>query len=195
MDYFAPSLAGSTPQLRRRAAAEKLFKAVAVQDEDLVRILLGLPTKSKGKISRRSRSNLEVVPVNSRNNEGMTPLHLAAALGNGELIVDFLNLGADAFAHAHGTGETPLHLAAKNGHREAARLLLDYSTPDKVNLRDRFGNTCLFYAVETGDQALVHLLLSKGASIFVQNFGGKSPWDQVRREQNAGLTNLMQMFR
>ena len=61
---------------------------------------------------------------NAKDNNGATPLHLAAYNGHGEAVDVLLEKGAD-FNAKNNDGATPLHLAAYNGHGEAVRVLLE----------------------------------------------------------------------
>ena len=62
--------------------------------------------------------------VDSRDNIGWTPLHLAAAAGTAEAITALLNAGAYIGARDK-NGLTPLHLAAGFGTAETVTALLD----------------------------------------------------------------------
>jgi ankyrin repeat protein len=79
------------------------------------------------------RSHLEAQPdlvaalderLGAASATGGTPLHLAATLGDADMIALLVNRGADVNALSRG-GHTPLHYAAQGGHLDAARALLD----------------------------------------------------------------------
>ena len=69
---------------------------------------------------------------------------------------------------------TGLHLAAYFGIQEAAHILLQRW--QDVDLSDGYGRTPLSYAAENGHEAVVRLLLDKGADIESKNYnGGRTP--------------------
>ena len=57
--------------------------------------------------------------INQANNDGWTPLHGAACLGNGDVVKLLLSLGADK-TKATNDGKTPLDVA---GNEEIKRML------------------------------------------------------------------------
>jgi ankyrin repeat protein len=129
--------------------------------------------------------------VNERDRFGLTPLHIAADLGDiakGRLLLDFK---ADVNAETE-DGATPLFFAMVRGHPDFCRFLrehgarLDMHTacglglrhevaaflkgnPTLANIPDRrLGRTPLFWAVRNGDPELVKSLLARGASVNVR---------------------------
>ena len=94
-----------------------------------------------------------------RNNDGVTPLHLAAL--NGHKDVAELLLANKAEVNAKDNhGETPLHLAAVNGHKDVAELLL--ANKADVNAKVNDGSTPLHYAVTKGHGDVAELLRQYG---------------------------------
>lgn len=121
---------------------------------------------------------------------GTTPLHLAAETGNLPLVEFFVEKGASLTA-LNFYRETPLHLAAGAGRSNIVTFLLDKgadlnSDPD-VNQPLRYGSrdgvgrvvvatgTPLFKAVAANQQAVVTLLLERGADINHRNVAGETP--------------------
>jgi len=103
--------------------------------------------------------------VNAADNHGETPLSCAIAK-------DFSEISGYLLDHKAGlgnTGMTPLHLAAHCGSLKTAELLT--TRGEKVNERDKYGNTPLHYS--HGPVSL--LLLEKGADIDARGKDGATP--------------------
>ncbi|KAJ3059323.1 Ankyrin-3, partial [Rhizoclosmatium hyalinum] len=99
--------------------------------------------------------------VDFRDEDGSTPLHLAAHYGLTKVATILLNYGADV--NARGILDwTPLHRA---NNRSIALLLLDHGA--KVNALDSSDKSPLYYAVCYGyrDIELSRLLLERGAYV------------------------------
>jgi ankyrin repeat protein len=62
--------------------------------------------------------------VNTRDQDGYTPLHLASSDGNVNVVRVLLDAGAIVDA-TNIDGYTPLHYASSDGHVNMARVLLD----------------------------------------------------------------------
>ena len=58
------------------------------------------------------------------NNDGQTPLHVAAETGHGKGLGELLDQGANVHAEDK-LKSTPLHYAADNGHVDIVRALLE----------------------------------------------------------------------
>jgi ankyrin repeat protein len=84
--------------------------------------------------------------VNTRNDLGSTPLHIAAGRSAPDIVKLLLEKGA-AINVKDNSGATPLHIAAFSGHKENLELLL--SKGADVHAKDNQGKTARDYA-ETG---------------------------------------------
>nr|XP_041574570.1 ankyrin repeat domain-containing protein 27 isoform X2 [Taeniopygia guttata] len=94
--------------------------------------------------------------VNVSNQEGFTPLHMAALHGHSELVSLLLRHGARASAR-NSQLAAPLHLACQRGHAQVVQCLMDYNA--KLNKKDVYGNTPLIYACLNGHYETAALLL------------------------------------
>jgi len=83
----------------------------------------------------------------SRNSQGVTPLHAAAARHNASMVRNLLSRGADPDA-LQAAGFTALHEAAFHGDREIADLLLGYGADPRVKTAD--GKTAADLAAARG---------------------------------------------
>lgn len=170
-------------------------------DLDAAREALGLPAEMGATCvsihdaaiagsTRRVTELLDATPslVHSRDEHGMTPLHMAACFAGDELIDLLLNRGAGPNAY-DSDGWSPLHAAVDEGRREVAdRLLkaggrLDVFTaaglgrsmevaallradPSAVHAREGgSGGTALHWAASSGHVQVLELLLDQGADV------------------------------
>lgn len=125
---------------------------------------------------------------------GGTPLHVAAAWGQREVVEILLAFGADIEAKIRDE-VTPLHEAAWSGHEGVSALLvskgakLDIFTlaslglvdrltllldknPSLVNVKDKDKRTPLHWAAQGGQRAAAELLVARGA-----NVSPRAMWD------------------
>ncbi|KAJ3567559.1 hypothetical protein NPX13_g6723 [Xylaria arbuscula] len=126
-----------------------LFAAMKAQD-DAIRMLL------------KNGAN-----VHSRNEEGKSAMHLAAASGFTSTMMLLYEEGTKIECRDMNDWR-PFHEACYYGHRLAAQLLLDWGAKNRgtdVNIADTWGITPLCRAVEAGDLPIAALLLAKGATL------------------------------
>lgn len=120
--------------------------------------------------------------INSFDNFGCTPLHIAASGGSKELVELLLQYGANP-SIADKSCWTPLHSAANAGDYEACKILLKAGA-DAMALTDA-GTSALHYLVRHSTDEVelftevLTLLLNKGADIDSQNKHGESPLIQA----------------
>ena len=108
--------------------------------------------------------------VSTRGAFGMTPLHMAAAMGRSDITALLLKDKANVNAKDTVEGLTPLHYAAQQGHAEIAKLLL--ANKANVNAKEIQGMTPLHYAAGAGHTDVAKLLLANKANVdAVDNYG------------------------
>ena len=124
--------------------------------------------------------------VTSRMEMGVTPLHLAAALNEPDIIDILLKNGADIDAKTDG-GFTPLHWAAGKDAVDAAEELIKYQAD--INAATPQGITPLHWAANNNSTNVVKLLLAAGAEPLPRTRGGATPllWAVSRRANNAAV--------
>lgn len=110
--------------------------------------------------------------VDLSNKLGETPLMLAAIDGNLPVVKALVEKRNAQIDHI---GWTPLHYACAKGQLEVAKYLISKGAIiDSLSVGD---NTPLIMAVQSGNEGLVALLLSKGADIRLKNSQGLTAID------------------
>ncbi len=110
--------------------------------------------------------------MNTKNEDGATSLHAAAANGHEEIAEVLLANRADVNAKSDYL-LTPLHLAAAVGHKGIVEVLL--ANKADVNARDKDGRTSLFFAALKGYKDVVEVLLANKADANVADKDGRTP--------------------
>lgn len=128
------------------AFCDEIHDAVAKGDLEKVKALL------------KDNPNL----VASRDDEGHTPLRIAAAKGQKDMAELLLAKGAEVNAKDN-DGYTALILAAREGNTDVAKLLL--ANKADVNTKADNGETPLIAAARKDHKDIVELLLAKGAGV------------------------------
>ena len=96
--------------------------------------------------------------VDAKNNNGRTPLHVAAWNGHSNVVHHLLSRGAGVDTKDN-DGRTPLHDAAWNGRSDIVQHLLDGGAG--IDTKDKDGKTPLRLAEDKGHHDVVALLESK----------------------------------
>uniref|UniRef100_A0A8C5T421 Ankyrin repeat domain 27 n=1 Tax=Malurus cyaneus samueli TaxID=2593467 RepID=A0A8C5T421_9PASS len=135
-----------------------------------------------------SRVSANGLGVNVSNQEGFTPLHMAALHGHGELVSLLLRHGASASAR-NAKLAAPLHLACQKGHLQVVKCLMDYNA--KQNKKDIYGNTPLIYACSNGHYETTALLLQHGASVNLANAKGNTALHEAAAGGSEELVALL----
>ncbi|KAK5656009.1 hypothetical protein OQA88_5147 [Cercophora sp. LCS_1] len=130
--------------------------------------------------------------LDSRDNKGNTPLHLAAVNGRVQITKALLEPPAGsklALNMQNKEGVTALHLAAEKGYDSTTRHLLS-AGPD-INLQDTKGATALHYAVRARQNALVHSLITAKADINARDKEGRTALHYAVIDGNQIVTQVL----
>jgi len=117
------------------------------------------------------------LPVDSRDEQGRTPLFLAVYHERLDLVKLFIARGADVNARTD-VQFTPLMMASISGFRDIAAYLLDHGADPR--LRDDEGFTALHWAATQHYPEIVRLLVRKGADVNARNDVGESAVQRVQ---------------
>ncbi|KAH6952959.1 hypothetical protein DER45DRAFT_364308 [Fusarium avenaceum] len=129
---------------------------------------------------------LRTASPSTRDQQGLTPLHLAAERDHLAISMLLLDHKAPINARANG-GRTPLHLAARYGSAALVEYLVDDGRAD-VNARTADGRTPLHYAAgvaEDGDEErreVVRVLRDWKADPTVEDNKGRTPRDVAQKK-------------
>lgn len=107
---------------------------------------------------------------------GQPALHIALKTGNSDMVRLLLKSGADMARQDSSEGNSALHVAASSGREDIVRLLLDQPNAPLGNLEmaNFLGQTPLFMAVQSDNEAVTAQLLDAGADISVKDSMGNS---------------------
>lgn len=109
-----------------------------------------------------------------RDNNGLTPLHMAAM--RSEMDVSMLVAFGANLIFLTGDGQNVLHLACRARRSNiAALVILEHPGAIDVDQKDSFGRTPLHYACGSGDPELVALLLKHAADVHAVAEDGYTP--------------------
>jgi RNA polymerase sigma factor (sigma-70 family) len=111
--------------------------------------------------------------------DGWSPLHWAASVGETSLIDLLVSHGVDVNARSIWRGMTPLHLAARSGQFEAARFLMENKAD--VNAKDEMGGTPLHWTALADHLECAEVLLYGGADPNATTNSGSTPlhWSAI----------------
>ncbi|MHB9147119.1 MAG: ankyrin repeat domain-containing protein [Candidatus Amoebophilus sp.] len=149
-------------------ASEETIKNMA---ESLIESVLQLKFKNKY--------------INTSDEAGNTPLHLAAEKGQLGLVNLFLKHGRAGMYTQNYNGQLPLHLAAQEGHTAIVALL------SSVYAIDNNGQTPLHLAAHKGHLEVARVLIAKGAHINVQDINRKTPLQLAILNNHAALEKFL----
>ena len=111
--------------------------------------------------------------IDTKDNEGRSPLHYACNNGLSDIVKMLVEAGAGV-RDTDNEGDTCLILAAYFGHTETVRYLVGLPEVE-LNHRADDNKTALQYAVEQNHTDIAQLLIAAGADMDTENTDGRSP--------------------
>ncbi|PCD37250.1 hypothetical protein AU210_005753 [Fusarium oxysporum f. sp. radicis-cucumerinum] len=119
--------------------------------------------------------------------EGNTPLHLAAILGDVDIINKLLDYGAD-IRTSNEFGHIPLVLAVRHGRKLAYKKLLELGT---VNICGENRRTALIEAASVKNLALMETLIEDGAMVDLPDNTGQTALMEASKHGHAQIVKLL----
>jgi uncharacterized protein len=119
------------------------------------------------------------MPVDMRNEGGLTPLMVAATFGNVEVAEVLIAAGADLTLR-NPAGHAALHIAALAGQAPVAQLLLAHGA-DSAPRAEAHGETPLHFAALLGRAKVIAVLAAHGAPLDATDNDGLTPLQYARR--------------
>lgn len=130
------------------------------------------------------------VRINTANEEGFTPLSLAAFFGHVEAVKVLLENGADVNQKPPSRFQnTAVDAAVAGEHPDVVRVLL--ASGADPNVRSEENYTSLHKAVAHGNLEIVRLLLDHGADPNATRDGGNSPLDDAGEKGHEAVAALL----
>ncbi|KAN0137681.1 Ankyrin repeat-containing domain protein [Lactarius tabidus] len=132
--------------------------------------------------------------VNSKNDEGLTPLQRASQIqqeGKSDIMRLLLDYGANANVYDK-RRNTPLHFAASEGHLEVVRMLLELGAD--VNSKNEKGLTPLLQALQgrrEGHRDIIQLLLDHGANVNMHDKRRNTPLHFAASEGHFEVARIL----
>ncbi len=127
--------------------------------------------------------------IELRDNQGATPLILAARLGNNTIVKILLKNKADINAVDSYFKDTALNWACYNGHKNVVETLI--ANKADIHIRDRDGYTALMDAVSNGHIHIVELLIKHGARIDDQSYRGYTAFSLAKIKDYTDIVELL----
>ncbi len=132
---------------------------------------------------------MRLVPVNAKDDNGVSLLRLAIAYGSEPIAVDLVDRGIE-IDQPDENGRTEIQNAFAKGFWETGRRLV--SRGASLTHRDHFGNNALWYAAmhPRPDYELIKLLVDHGSDVGTKNIAGRSPMDGAKERSRDKLIEI-----
>ncbi|WWC97125.1 hypothetical protein V866_004003 [Kwoniella sp. B9012] len=126
--------------------------------------------------------------VNSKDEDGRTPLHWASTTGNLNVLQLILSYHPDLESR-DSMGWTALIIASASNQVEVVRELLEAGA--QVDAMNEKGQTALHYAASKGNVSIGRLLISRGADINAKDRASQFPLHRAATTGNHAFLSLL----
>jgi len=127
--------------------------------------------------------------VNTYDNNGVTPLMYAVGTHNVELIQLLAKSGANLNATSQATKMTPLLVAVEQGNIQSVLSLLDLGA--NLNSTNHEGYTALMAAAESGQDAILKKLVTRGAISTARDLNGMTALDYAQQYRHRSSIEFL----
>jgi ankyrin repeat protein len=127
--------------------------------------------------------------VNTYDNNGVTPLMYAVGTHNVELIQLLAKSGANLNAISKATKMTPLLVAVEQGNIQSVLSLLDLGA--NLNSTNHEGYTALMAAAESGQDAILKKLVTRGAISTARDLKGMTALDYAQQYRHRSSIEFL----
>jgi len=132
--------------------------------------------------------------VKARNNNGGTPLHVAASQNSPNCAILIIAAGASPNIKVVNPGSpmngaTPMHWSAFKNTPKVAKVLLDKGA--NINAKTQFGGTPLHFAAARGTMEMIIFLISNKANINAKTRNGMTPLSMATKKGHTRAANYI----
>jgi ankyrin repeat protein len=146
---------------------------------------------------RRGETGVKVVElllesnadVTARDNNGDTPVHIAASSGCARTVRILLDRNLRVLNARNNLGESPLHRAAAEGAADVVEVLLQKGA--RADAENSNGHTALHVAVARDSPQVARILITHGPSVEVQDHAGRTPLQVAAANGNHVLARIL----
>ncbi|KAJ8973366.1 hypothetical protein NQ317_018843 [Molorchus minor] len=135
-------------------------------------------------------TSTQTININTCDDDGYTPLHVAAKFGRTDILRLLLDCGALPNVQTYKSLYVPLHLACTYQRIPIVKELVNCGDC-KIDAQDSKGNTPLFYACAKNDVKIVEILLSNGADCNKRNYSGRSALQESEENMQYRVFKLL----
>jgi ankyrin repeat protein len=146
--------------------------------------LMGASMNNHPGVVRMLVQHMEGQGLEERDRSGNTALFHAARWGHNEIVNLLLSQGAQVTSRV-------LMLACSTDHLGVVQMLVQHMEEERLDERDRAGQTAVYHATMTGHEEIVAFLLSKGAQANSSRRGGVTPLMGACGTGSLGVVRLL----